>query len=71
MIKFIKKHFWFGLFVAVVFSWVFWVADTIINAEPTLSTSHYHAPTKIELPPHFHLEFMHRHSEFDHNHGAM
>ena len=25
---------------------------------------HLHAPTKIEMPAHFHLEFMHGHSEF-------
>ena len=31
--------------------------------------NHAHAPTKIEMPSHFHLEFLHGHSEL-HNHGA-
>ena len=35
--------------------WLVWVLP---------AAKHIHAPTKIELPPHFHLEFLHGHSEF-------
>ena len=44
-----------GMFLTIYLSW---------PEEPYQNKNHYHAPTKIELPPHFHLEFLHGHSEF-------
>ena len=47
--------------VAVNIALVMWLVWVLPAAK------HIHAPTKVEMPAHFHLEFLHGHSEF-HNH---
>ena len=66
-----KEKLIFGAAIAIIIGLLGYLWYVTDKATPYLDTNHYHAPTKLELPPHFHLEFMHKHSEFDHNHGAM